>query len=125
MTADIFTGIVTALSPVLVVLFTWLTRRGLDRKAAEAKAMTDRLEQQRMDFQAIVDPLRTSLTTLGEANDTLKDRVESLERKTIRAERKTALVVRAFNQALDYFHEKYQDPGPVLDRRVRDLLEDS
>lgn len=124
MTAALFTGIVTALSPVLVVLFTWLTRRGLDRKAAEAKEVTDRLEQQRLDFQAIVEPLRTSLTTLGEANDTLKERVGSLERKTTRAERKTALVVKAFNQVLDYFHEKYQDPGPVLDRRVRELLED-
>jgi hypothetical protein len=116
-------AVITGLSPVLVVLFTWITRRGLDRKATEAKAQADRLAQQREDFSAIVGPLQASVETLQKQNMSMRDRMDTMEDKADKAERNTRTVARALRGTLDYYHNKYGDTGPELDRRVLELLE--
>lgn len=115
--------IITALAPLLIALFTWITRRGLDRKAAEAKDQADRLAQQREDFTAIVGPLQSSVETLQKQNMAMRERMDAMEDKADKAERNTRAVARALRGTLDYFHNKYGDTGPDLDRRVIELLE--
>lgn len=117
MNEAVIVGVMAALSPVMVVLITHLTRQGLDRKAEAAKTFTSRLEQQRADFMALIDPLQ-------EDNKALRERLEKLENRTGNAERKASLVVRALRNTLNYLHSNYQDKGPDLDPAVMALLND-
>lgn len=123
MTVDTYVVLLTAASPLLVVLFTWLTRRGLDRRAAEAKEENDRLAQQRADFEALIGPLQDTVDRVEKANAALRDRVEHLEDAEEKSSAQTRLVARTLRDVLRYFQTTYNDHGPELDRRVEDLLE--
>lgn len=123
MTVETYALVLTAASPFLVVLFTWMTRRGLDRRAAEAKEENDRLAQQRADFEALIGPLQSAAERLEKANEALRTRVEHLEETADQSAAQTRLVVRTLRNVLRYFHETYNDHGPDVDRRVVDLLE--
>ena len=123
MTVETYALVLTAASPLLVVLFTWLTRRGLDRRAAEAKEENDRLAQQRADFEALIGPLQAAAERVEKANEALRARVEHLEDAEEKSAAQTRLVVRTLRNVLSYFHDTYNDHGPDVDRRVADLLE--
>lgn len=117
-------ALVTGVSPLLVVLFTWLTRRGLDRRAAEAKEQVDMLTQQRENFTAVLQPLQNSLQILREDNHKLQDRVVKLSKAVRAAERKANLLEDALEEVLRHLDVHYGDNGPLLDPRVSEILKE-
>ena len=123
MTVETYALVLTAASPFLVTLFTWMTRRGLDRRAAEAKEENDRLAQQRADFEALIGPLQDTVARVEKANAALRERLDIVEEAEERSSAQTRLVARTLRDVLRYFQATYNDHGPELDRRVEDLLE--
>lgn len=113
---------IAALSPLMVAFFTWITRRGLERrtvdaqnKAAELKQQTDLLGQQREDFKALIGPLQETVVDL-------RARVAHLEAAVDRSNRLNVRLIQALEDVLEHLEERYQDPGPRLDRDIKDLL---
>lgn len=106
----------TVSMPLILAFFTWLTRRGLDRKSAESQEQSARLTQQREDFLAVIGPLQAQL-------ERTSSHVDSLEKRTAQAEKNTRIVGRALRSSLRYFQDKYDDPGPDLDPRVNSIIE--
>ena len=119
---DIFTAGVAALSPVFLGVFTWLTRRGLEARAAEENTLDRRLAQQRDDFNAVVDPLKDSIARLREDNDKLAVRVNDLDMRLDAAEGDSRELVFDFRRTLDHLAREYDDPGPRRGARVNELL---
>lgn len=118
----VFATVVAAVSPFMVALFTWVTRRGLERRAAEAQERAEeraefelRLTQQREDFQALLSPLQDTVRSL-------RERVAVLEAQAGEADRNVKRLVRGLEQVLEYLREKYQDDGPELSPQVGALL---
>lgn len=118
----LFTTVVAALSPFLVAVFTWLTRRGLEARAAEETTLDKRLAQQRDDFKAVVDPLKDSVARLRADNDTLTLRVNDLDARLDEAEGDNRELVFDFRRTLDHLDREYSDPGPRRGARVNELL---
>lgn len=121
---EILPVLVTAASPVLVVLFTWLTRRGLDRKAAETKEQVDLLTAQRETFDAIITPLQDGLAALRKENASLMERVNHLEKDTRASEHRISLLITALEASIAHLQARYGDPGPELDPRVKKMLQE-
>lgn len=119
---DIFTVVVSATSPLLVAAFTWITRRGIEARAAEETTLDKRLAQQRDDFKAVVDPLRDSIARLREDNDNLTMRVNDLDARLDDAEGDNMALVYDFKRTLDHLDREYSDPGPRRGARVNELL---
>ena len=122
---EILPVLVTAASPVLVVLFTWLTKRGMERKAAETKEQVDILTAQRETFTAIITPLQEGLAALREENANLMERVNHLEKDTRASERRISLLIAALEASLVHMQARYGDPGPELDPRVKQMLREA
>ena len=119
---DVFTTLIAALSPFLLALFTWLTRRGLEARAAEEATIDRRLAQQREDFNAVVAPLKDAVVRLREDNDKLAERVKTLDARLDVAEGHTRELVFDFKRTLDHLEREYNDPGPRRGARVNELL---
>lgn len=122
MDVSIFSTVMAGMSPLLVAFFTWLTRRGLDRRAAEAQEKANeaqeyenRLTQQREDFKALMGPLQSTVATL-------RDRVDVLEEQVQAARRLSTRLAGALDNVLEYLEEKYQDQGPSLAEDVEHYL---
>lgn len=98
------TAVATA-TPFMLALFTWLTTRRINSRAAD-----------RADFDSLIGPLQNTV-------DVLYNRVGVLEKRVGRAESDTRTLARGFRDTLGYLETRYQDPGPELSERVRDLLE--
>lgn len=112
-----------ALSPFMVAVFTWITRRGLDRRTAEAQERAgelaeyeNRLTQQREDFKALVDPLQDTLAAL-------RERVDQLETQVRTANRLNSRLVSDMERVLKHLADNYQDKGPELSHETAELLE--
>lgn len=118
----VFTAVVGALSPFMVVVFTWITRRGLEKRAAEETTLDKRLAQQRDDFKAVVDPLKDAVIRLRADNDKLTDRVNELDSRLDETEVDNRELVFDFRRTLDHLDRKYSDPGPQRTTRVNELL---
>lgn len=118
----IFTTVVAALSPFMVVVFTWITRRGLEKRAAEETTLDKRLAQQRDDFKAVVDPLKDAVTRLRADNDKLTERVNELDNRLDETEVDNRELVFDFRRTLDHLDRNYNDPGPQRTTRVNELL---
>lgn len=118
----IFTAVVGALSPFMVVVFTWITRRGLEKRAAEETTLDKRLAQQRDDFKAVVDPLKDSVARLRADNDKLTERVNELDSRLDETEVDNRELVFDFRRTLDHLDRNYNDPGPQRTTRVNELL---
>lgn len=119
---EIFTAIVAAGSPVFLGVFTWITRRGLEKSAAEETTLDKRLAQQRDDFNAVVAPLKDSIDRLREDNDKLTNRVNELDARLDVAEGDNHALVYDFKRTLDHIFARYNDPGPRRAPRVDELL---
>lgn len=119
---DIFTAIVAAGSPVFLGVFTWVTRRGLEKRAAEETTLDKRLAQQRDDFNAVTAPLKDSIDRLRVDNDKLTQRVNDLDARLDVAEGDNHALVYDFKRTLDHLFVKYNDPGPRRALRVDELL---
>jgi hypothetical protein len=119
---ETFTAVVVALSPLFLALFTWLTRRGLETRAAEETALDKRLAQQRDDFNAVIEPLKDSITRLREDNDKLTERVNDLDMRLDDAEGLNRELVYDFKRTLDHLDREYNDPGPRRGARVNEVL---
>lgn len=119
---DIFTAVVAACSPVILGVFTWLTRRGLETRAAEETTLDRRLAQQRNDFTAVVEPLQEAVTRLQTNNDKLTERVNELDDRLDKAEGDNRELVYDFKRTLDHLDREYNDPGPRRGARVNELL---
>lgn len=119
---EIFTAVVAAMSPVFLGVFTWLTRRGLETRAAEENTLDKRLAQQRDDFNAVVEPLKDSIARLREDNDKLAERVNDLDTRLDAAEGDNRELVFDFKRTLDHLAREYNDPGPRRGARVNELL---
>lgn len=119
---DIFTAVVAALSPIFLGIFTWLTRRGLETRAAEENTLDKRLAQQRDDFNAVVEPLKDSIAHLREDNDKLTERVNDLDMRLDDAEGLNRELVYDFKRTLDHLDREYSDPGPRRGARVNEVL---
>lgn len=115
MTGELVTQVVAASSPVMVVVFTWLTKRRIDNRAAEETSINARLANQRADFQALIDPLQATVTTLYA-------RVESLDTRVVQAESDVLVLTGAMRDTLEHLEDNYNDPGPVLPERVTHLI---
>lgn len=118
----IFTTVVAALSPFMVAVFTWITRRGLEKRAAEESTLDKRLAQQRDDFKAVVDPLKDSVARLRADNNKLTERVNHLDDRLDEAEGDNRELVFDFRRTLDHLDRNYNDPGPQRTTRVNELL---
>lgn len=118
----IFTAVVGALSPFMVVVFTWITRRGLEKRAAEETTLDKRLAQQRDDFKAVVDPLKDAVIRLRADNDKLTERVNELDNRLDETEVDNRELVFDFRRTLDHLDRNYNDPGPQRTTRVNELL---
>lgn len=119
---EIFTGAIAALSPIFLGIFTWLTRRGLEIRAAEETTLDKRLAQQRDDFNAVVEPLKDSIARLREDNDKLTERVNDLDTRLDDAEGLNRELVYDFKRTLDHLDREYSDPGPSRGARVNEVL---
>lgn len=119
---EIFTAVVASVSPLLLALFTWATRRGLERQAAEESTLDRRLAQQRDDFSAVIDPLKDAVLRLREDNDKLTVRVNDLDARLGAAEEVNRELVYDFKRTLDHLAREYNDPGPRRGARVDKLL---
>lgn len=119
---EIFTAVVAALSPIFLGVFTWLTRRGLETRAAEETTLDKRLAQQRDDFNAVVEPLKDSIARLREDNDKLTERVNDLDVRLDDAEGLNRELVYDFKRTLDHLDREYSDPGPRRGARVNEVL---
>lgn len=122
MDVSVFATVMAALSPLLVAFFTWLTRRGLDRRAAEAQVKANKVQeynnlltQQREDFKALIDPLQATVAAL-------RERVDSLEGQVQAARRLSTRLAGALDSVLEYLEDKYQDQGPALAEDVEEYL---
>lgn len=104
MDISLTTGVAAA-TPFMLALFTWLTTRRINSRAAD-----------RADFDSLIGPLQATV-------DTLYNRVSVLEQRVGRAESDTRTLARGFRDTLAYLETHYQDPGPELPERVRELLE--
>lgn len=120
--AEVFTAIVVAGSPVFLGVFTWITRRGLEKSAAEETTLDKRLAQQRDDFNAVVEPLKDSIDRLREDNDKLTKRVNDLDARLDVAEGDNHALVYDFKRTLDHLLRVYNDHGPRRAPRVNELL---
>lgn len=96
---------VAAATPFMLALFTWLTTRRINSRAAD-----------RADFDSLIGPLQNTL-------DVLYNRVSVLEQRVGRAESDTRTLAQALRDALKYLETHYNDPGPDLPERARNLLE--
>lgn len=119
---EIFTAVVAALSPIFLGVFTWLTRRGLEERAAEETTLDKRLAQQRDDFNAVVEPLKEAITRLREDNDKLAEHVNDLDKRLDAAEEDNLALVYDFKKTLDHLFHRYNDRGPRRAVRVDELL---
>ena len=119
---EVFTAIVAAGSPVFLGIFTWITRRGLEKSAAEETTLDKRLAQQRDDFNAVVAPLKDSIDRLRADNDKLTERVNDLDARLDVAEGDNHALVYDFKRTLDHLFNKYNDHGPRRAPRVDELL---
>lgn len=108
--------IVTASMPLVLAVFAWLTRRRIDNNTAEDSRLEVRLSQQRADFDSLIKPLQATVASLYK-------RVEALENRAAKAEGDTRTLAQGLRDTLEYMEDRYQDPGPELSPRVRDLLE--
>ena len=119
---EIFTAVVAALSPIFLGVFTWLTRRGLEERAAEETTLDKRLAQQRDDFNSVVEPLKDAITRLREDNDKLAKHVNDLDKRLDVAEGDNLALVYDFKKTLDHLFHRYNDRGPRRAARVDELL---
>lgn len=119
---EIFTTVVVSISPIFLGVFTWITRRGLEVKAAEETTLDKRLAQQRDDFNAVVNPLKDSIARLREDNNNLTERVNDLDKRLDDAEGDNRDLVYDFKRTLDHLDREYKDPGPRRGARVNELL---
>lgn len=107
---------VTALTPIVVVVFAWATKRKIDANAAEDSRLEIRLSQQRADFDSLIKPLQDTVASLY-------TRVGALELRASKAEGDTRTLAQGLRDTLEYMEDRYQDPGPELSERVLELLE--
>lgn len=119
---EVFAAVVAAGSPVFLGVFTWITRRGLEKSAAEERTLDKRLAQQRDDFNAVVAPLKDSIDRLRADNDKLTERVNDLDARLDVAEGDNHALVYDFKRTLDHLSTRYDDPGPRRAPRVDELL---
>lgn len=119
---DTLTTALAVASPFLLAVFTWLTRRGLEQRAAEENTLDKRLAQQREDFKAVVDPLKDAVVRLQGDNDKLGERVDDLDRRLDEAVSDRNELTYDFRRTLDHLDTKYNDPGPRRSARVNELL---
>lgn len=119
---EIFTAVVAAISPLFLGVFTWLTRRGLEERAAEETTLDKRLSQQRDDFTAVVEPLKDAIERLREDNDKLAEHVNDLDVRLDAAEGDRTALVYDFKKTLDHMQRIHGDPGPQRATRVDELL---
>lgn len=119
---EIFTAGVAAVSPIFLGVFTWLTRRGLEERAAEETTLDKRLAQQRDDFNSVIEPLKDAITRLREDNDKLAEHVNDLDKRLDAAEEDRIALVYDFKKTLDHFQRVHADPGPRRTPRVDKLL---
>lgn len=119
---DTLTTVLAAASPFLLAVFTWLTRRGLEQRAAEETSLDKRLAQQREDFKAVVEPLKSDVVRLRDDNDKLGARVDDLDRRLDEAVSDRNELTYDFRRTLDHLDTKYNDPGPRRSGRVNELL---
>lgn len=122
-TLTILSGIVTALSPVLVVVITWWLNRRINARAAADKSMVDRLQQQREDFNSVMDPLRKQVDALSTREAALAVKVEALEDRLDQAEDDQRYLVYDLRRSRSYYQDTYQDPGPTLTNRTVAIIE--
>lgn len=113
---DSFVPVVTASSPFLLGVFAWLTGKRINNRKSEDERLQVRLTQQREDFNTLLEPLQTTVRSLYE-------RVEVLENRANLAEGNTRTLPAGLRDTLEYLEDRYQDPGPHLSLRVRELLE--
>lgn len=119
---EVFATVVAAGSPVFLGVFTWITRHGLEKSAAEETTLDKRLAQQRDDFNAVVTPLKESIDRLRADNDKLTKRVNDLDARLDVAEGDNHALVYDFKRTLDHLFTRYDDPGPRRAPRVDELL---
>lgn len=124
-TLAVISGAVTALSPIILAVFTWLVNRRINRRAADDKALGERLLAQREDFKAVMDPLQSQVTQLATSNSELTGKVAVLEKRVDRAEDDQRYLVYDFRRTRHYYLERYRDGGPTLTSRTRTILERS
>lgn len=122
MTVSVISTILAACSPFLLALFTWLTRRGLERRKAEESLLDKQLTQQRDDFTAITEQLNKAVERLEADNTKLSARVDSLDTRLDAAESDNQALVFDFRRTIDHLDRHYQDPGPARTRRVNEIL---
>ena len=119
---SIVTAVVAACSPIILAVFTWLTRRGLETRAAEETTLDKRLEQQRNDFNAVIVPMQETVKRLQTNNDALTKRVDDMDARLDAAEGDKRELVYDFRRTLDHLDREYKDPGPRRGARVNELL---
>lgn len=114
--------LVAAISPLLLGLFTWLTRRGLEKRKAEESRVDRQLTQQRDDFTAITESLNKAIARLETDNVKLATRVDHLDERLDAAESDNQALVFDFRRTIDHLDRNYQDPGPARTQRVNEIL---
>lgn len=119
---SIVTAVVAACSPIILGVFTWLTRRGLETRAAEETTLDKRLEQQRNDFNSVIVPMQETVKRLQSNNDALTKRVDDMDVRLDVAEGDKRELVYDFRRTLDHLEREYKDTGPRRGSRVNELL---
>lgn len=121
-----FNQILLTLITVLgVPLFTWITKRDIDRRAASEEQLTQRLKEQREDFNVLLDPLKEELSRLREENSTIKKSVEGLEQRLDDEERDNRLLLATLFEAVEALANAVPPIKIYLPARVQELLKAS
>ena len=104
--------------PFVVGILTLAVTKGSNRQAE----VTARLNSQREDFEAIVEPLRSELGEYRELYRGLKEKVDGLEGRLDVVERDRRLLIDAVVTLKDHVDLHLPDLPVVLPRRVIALL---
>lgn len=119
----VISAVATALSPVFIAVFTWIVNRRINSQTAQDAAINLRLEQQRNDFNAVVDPLKDRVSDLSTSNRSLADKVSRLEVRVNHAEDDRRYLIYDFRRTYHYYRDRYSDTGPSLTVRTLEILE--
>lgn len=106
--------------PFVVGMLTLMVTKGTNRQAE----VTARLNSQREDFEAIVEPLRSELGEYRELYRGLKEKVDGLEDRLDTVERDRRLLLDAVVTLKDHIDLHMPDLPIVLPRRVIALLKE-
>ncbi|MDU0478403.1 hypothetical protein QVA66_04010 [Staphylococcus chromogenes] len=118
-TNEIFLAILTTIG---VPVFTWWSKRRIDQRAADEQVLTNRLKEQRADFEFLLTPMKDELKRLQTAYAETQAKVDKLEKRLDNEERDNRLLLATLFEAVEALTSAVPPIKIYLPARVQELL---